>query len=201
MKLFTNIQVWIWVLTTLLVINMAITGSILWHQHRRPDFPSALHDQQRMTERKNHPMGSKQWKERMKFTPEQWQKLEAGRNDFFRISEPIVKMLDENQQALFIELNKESPDMLWLDSLAEESGFLHTQLRKESVRHLISVKEITTPEQYEKMSEMMKHWMFPGHLRPGLQGPPIHGRQGQMFLRKDRNPDTCLKKHNKSENN
>ncbi|NLN96385.1 MAG: periplasmic heavy metal sensor [Bacteroidales bacterium] len=177
MKLFSNIQIWIWVLATLLVVNMAVTGSILWHQHKKPDFPSSPRTQRMMPERKYIPMGSQKWKEEMDFTTEQWKKLEAGLSDFFKISQSILQKLNENQNALFEEINNQTPDLQLLDSLADELGYLHAQLRKESARHLLSVKAITTPEQYEKMSKIIGHWMSPMHLRPGLYGGHRRNRE------------------------
>jgi len=55
------------------------------------------------------------------------------------------------------ELKKEEPSISETDRLAEEIGELHTEMTKSLVAHLLEIKEILTPEQFEKMASREHH--------------------------------------------
>lgn len=176
MKYFTNKEVWIWILAALLVINIAVTVTILWRQYRLPEPVERFPHPKEMSD-KRPPKGFGKWHEKMGFTPEQDEKLKAERDRFLKISGEIFNKLRENQDSLFAEMKRETADTLVLFRLADETGQLHARLRKESVKHILITKSLTTPEQFEKMTEMMKQWMQPGpHMEPGRQRQFRHGR-------------------------
>lgn len=161
MKYFTNREVWIWVLAALLVINLATTGTILWRQYRMSAPPEHIpFPHNRPDDRP--PRGAGMRHEHMDFTPEQDEKLKVERDRFFNKSRVIIQRLRENQDSIFAEMNHEIVDTLLLFRLADETGLLQAQLRKEAIIHILETKELTSPEQFEKLSEMMKRWMQPG---------------------------------------
>lgn len=188
MKIFTNKEIWIWILASLLVINVAITTTILWKQSQ---------DEKNLLPPKRVPgmnigdkpeKGFTKWHESMGFTEEQSKKLKELRNEFKSNSEAIFKKLNENQHQIFLELDSDEPNLTRLDSLIEQTGKIHTEMRRQSVEHMLSIKAITNPEQYDQMLGMMKDWMF--------RGPGMHQRQFRHQGGRHAMKDTCSNENN-----
>lgn len=183
MKLFTNKEIWIWILASLLVINLAITATILWRQNAydlKPPPPPGM--RMKPADDKPHE-GFGKWHEKMGFTEEQSRKLKALRDEFRTNSDAILNLLNENQHKIYLELDSDEPKLFKLDSLITETGNIHSRMRKESVEHMLKIREITTPEQYDQMLDMMKDWMFRG---PGMHPQQRKHRNGKPLLK-----DTC----------
>jgi Spy/CpxP family protein refolding chaperone len=183
MNIFTTKEAWIWALASLLVITMAILGTMLWQRYSDADYKSPAPDLQELSEKKGSKKGYGKWREKMGFTPEQDIQLKDLRDEFREVSSGIFKTLSENQHQIFEELDQENPDQEKLDRLAVETGQLHAQLRKETIQHMLAIKAVTTPEQYQKMAEMIQQWMFPPRFG--------HQQQRQHRHRKMAPHDTC----------
>lgn len=176
-KLFSNKDVWIWGLASVLVITMAILGTMLWRQYyQHHETESRVADQEKSNEKKPSKYSYSKWREKMGFTEGQEEKLKELWTDYRQETKSIFEDLRENQEHIFIALNEDIPNDDTLTMLAEETGRLHAALRKETIKHLIAIKAITNQEQYEKMAEMMKMWMFPGNF----------GQSDRWSKRKDR---------------
>jgi len=183
MRIFTNKEAWIWALASLLVITMAILGTMLWQRYSDAGYKSPAPDSKEISMNKGSEQGYGKWREKMGFTPEQNMQLKELRNEFREASSGIFKNLSENQQQIFEELDQENPDQEKLDRLAIETGQLHAQLRKETIQHMLAIKAVTTPGQYEKMAEMIQQWIFPPRFG--------HQQQGQHRHRRMAPHDTC----------
>jgi Spy/CpxP family protein refolding chaperone len=156
MKTITSKIFWIWLLAILLAINLALSATLIW-QIRHPE-----KDRSADTAKKSEQCDSKEsrgsWYKKMGLTPEQEEQMKALRDEFKSTSTEMFKALNANQQAIFDELNSETPNLLNLEKLTDETGRLHAMMRKASVEHGLAIKEITSPEQYTKMLEMMQEW-------------------------------------------
>jgi len=80
------------------------------------------------------------------------------------------------------EMDKESPDPKIVDKLIDEIGACRTQMQKGRTHHLLAVKKILTPEQWQKGRAMLMHHreqMREGRGerggRPGKEGGWSHG--------------------------
>jgi len=201
MKLLTNKEIWIWILASLLVINLAATVTILWKQNKYEHKSYKKHDRDK-TKDKIFKKGFTKWHESMGFTEEQTKNLKELRNEFKTNSEEIFSQLNENQRMIFLELDSDEPDLTRLDSLMEITGNIHTNLRRQSVDHMLKIKAIVNPEQYDQMLKMMKDWMFKGpdkHLRKSKHGCGMHVEHGcdkhaKHECGKHAKDDTCMNK-------
>ncbi|MBE0662900.1 MAG: periplasmic heavy metal sensor [Bacteroidales bacterium] len=183
MKIFTNKEVWIWALASLLVITIAILGTMLWQRYSDDNHKNPSPDLIEFSEKKESEKGYGTWREKMGCTPEQNIQLKELRDEFREASSGILNKLSENQQQIFEELDHENPDHEKLDRLATETGQLHADLRKETIRHMLAIKAVTAPEQYDKMAEMIQQWIFPPRFG--------HQQKWQHRHRKMAPHDTC----------
>ncbi len=156
MKTIGSKNFWIWLLGILLAINLALSATLIWQiRYHAKDESKASSKKSEQCDSKE---GRESWYKRMGLSPEQEEQMKALRDDFKSASTEIFKTLNANQQAIFDELNSDSPDLLKLEGLTDETGRLHGLMRKASVEHSLAIKAITTPEQYTKMLEMMQEW-------------------------------------------
>lgn len=162
MKYFSHKEAWIWALASLLVITLAILGTMLWQRH----MPEKGHEETRSKEYRDadRKKSFTQWQEKMGFTPEQNEQLKELLRVYRSATGEIIGALRVTQEETFDELAKDNPDAAKLESLANRTGELHARLRKETIRHMTELKALTTPEQYEKMAAMMQQWIFPGNM-------------------------------------
>jgi hypothetical protein len=183
MKIFTNKEIWIWILASLLVINIAITATMFLQKRGFDQIPPTARDMHDTLKGKTSHSGFSKWREKMGFSEDQERELKKLRNEFKSESASIFEKLHENQQYIFTELNDEFPDPTRLDSLIKETGQLHSEMRKASVEYMLSLRDVTNEEQYLKMLEMMKEWMF--------RDPTAKHQHWQHKGGKSYNDDSC----------
>ena len=183
MKLFTLKETRIWGLASIIVILLAIIGTMLWQKYSDENVIAKLHGSKKITREITSPGGFGKWRGKMGFTPEQETALKELRDDFRDVSENIFKSLRANQEQIFEEMEKDDPDIKKLNHLADETGQLYARMRKETIQHMLAIKAVTTPEQYEKMAEMMQQWMFPRQIE--------HGRHRQYRQQRTGAGDDC----------
>jgi Spy/CpxP family protein refolding chaperone len=174
MKLFTIKEAWIWAMVSIIVILLAIIGTMMWQRYYDDLSTEPTSDKNELTKENQHQRGFGRWREQMGFTPEQDEQLKELREEFREVSGVFFKNLRANQQQIFGEMEKDTPDKELLNRLAEETGQLHAAMRKATISHMLAIKEITTPEQYKKMAEMMQQWMMPGAAEPRRQRQHRH---------------------------
>lgn len=183
MKIFTNKEAWIWALASLLIITMAILGTMLWQRYDGSENFSQSTKSGELRQEKHIRKGYGKWREKMGFTHEQDIKLKELRDEYRDATRVIFENLQANQEMIFKELENNAPDAGKLEELADRTGKLHADLRKETIRHMLAIKAVTTSVQYEKMAEMIQQWIFP----PGFG----HQQQWQQRHKKTPPHDTC----------
>jgi hypothetical protein len=92
--------------------------------------------------------------------------------------------LQENYRIIMKELSTPTPNRQYLDSIAQEIGRLHVEQQQATIEHFITLSQVCTPEQYEKLQQIFKHNMFRGQ-RPH----DIEPRRMRMTERGNRNTD------------
>ncbi len=107
-------------------------------------------------------------REALDLSDEQFEQLQALKTEHREEMQGNREAVQALRAEVKTELKKDSPSSSETDRLAEEIGDLHTEMTKSLVAHLLEIKEILTPEQFEKM----------GELHQGRRGGQ-NGRQGR----------------------
>jgi len=92
-------------------------------------------------------------------TTEQYQKVLVQNDRTFRLYNLVLDMMCENNVALLEELSKPEVNAIALDSLARKYGVLSSSLRKHTIDYFVNVKNICTPEQQKRLTEIFKEMM------------------------------------------
>lgn len=174
MNYFTQSRGFKLVTILLLILNLAILVTVVFRVTPlyRPE--KSVH------EKKVSPPHFLQ--EKLQLTPEQVAEFEELRTEFDSIRKKIRKEMAEQRDLIVSELTKENPDTTYLSELTYIYGQLHSQMKMETIDHLLSLKEICSPEQQEELYLMFKdmikkegrHWKgkHRKHHRSEKDNPP-----------------------------
>jgi hypothetical protein len=145
MNYFLKYRFAIWTIVILSIIILSSVGTILFFRLTdRPDMPK---DQ---NEKKRNQIGQFFRKE-LKLSKKQEMAFRVSRHKFYQNSKIIFDSLEKKRILMIRELSKPQPDTLLLYRIADEMGVLHGNLRRETVRNLLQLRSICTPEQIKKL--------------------------------------------------
>lgn len=150
MNYFGTKKILIWSLVILLAINISAIGTIVYfiysgrqifhREHVMKDPPHFL-------------------RERLKMDEDQGKWLTDHHMKFREETRVIVEQLKQKRQEMHTEMMQEEPDQQKLDSLIDEYGRLHANLKKETIDHFMEIKMNCSPEQREHLDQFLKELM------------------------------------------
>ena len=115
---------------------------------------------------------------------------EAKLKEIHAASVPAKKLhkqeLEVVRQKIKVELQKEKPSKSALNKYAAEAGSLHKQMNLAAIDHLLKVKAVLTPEQFNKLSErgfIGGPGGGPDRDKARMMHKPRDGRDGEKFRR------------------
>lgn len=88
------------------------------------------------------------------FTDEQVEKLNWLDRNLQSNYQRVLQMLCQNRYKLLNELAKPDPSGKELNNISRMIGRLHWALKNQTVRHLMNVKKVCTPEQTQKLNKI-----------------------------------------------
>ncbi|MBW6491763.1 MAG: hypothetical protein K0B15_11290 [Lentimicrobium sp.] len=112
------------------------------------------------------------------FTDEQAEELKISRDMLRQNINPHFGEIKRMNQILIDEVLKEEPDTLLIESLCREIGENHAQMRYHSAKHLIEMRTIATPDQYDKLEGFFREMIMRDESKRG-EGPRRRHRWGQ----------------------
>ncbi len=174
MEIFTKKTTLLWVLITLTTLNLVLMTMFWIYKPERPfSYREKSPNEFRPADsaRKNKEW---QWQKEIGLDSAQHKKLQLLRKDYKKIAGELMTQMGQKQREIFEELQKETPDTVRLNAMAEETGRLHAGMRRESIKHILEIKSITTPDQQKRIMKFMQKHM-PGDARQG--GPPKFRRE------------------------
>ncbi len=106
----------------------------------------------------------------LNLTPEQQEQIKKQRNEQAQKTKALRNRLQAKRKQLREELEKQAVDKNKIDSLVVEIKSLMGQQLEHRVERVISMSEILTPEQFEKMKEKRKQKQRKMKQRRGQRG-------------------------------
>lgn len=104
----------------------------------------------------------------LNLSPEQEAKFETLRKDYAEQTRTNRMSLQENYRIIMKELSTPSPNRQYLDSIAQEIGRLHVEQQESTIDHFLTLRQVCTPEQYEKLQQIFKRNMFRDSRQPDM---------------------------------
>ncbi|NTW24593.1 MAG: periplasmic heavy metal sensor [Lentimicrobium sp.] len=89
--------------------------------------------------------------EELGFSETQQSDFRDSRQRFKADAKPLFSEIRQLNSLLIEEIIKESPDQSKLDGISSQTGALHSKVKQLTIKHLLEVKAIATPQQQEKL--------------------------------------------------
>jgi hypothetical protein len=158
MNYFLKYRVAIWAIVILSVIILSSIGTLFFFKlHHRPD---RFKDE----DSRRHDQIGQFFKNELKLSPDQEKAFKGFRRQFFQNSRAIFDSLEKKRILMIEELGKEKPDSITLFRISDEMGVLHSKLKRATVRNLLSLRSVCTPEQIKKLNTINRELI-------GAEGP------------------------------
>jgi hypothetical protein len=141
MNYFLKYKFVVWTVIILLVMVVTVVGTMVYmrYAHRPENWGKRGPD--------------RLWQD-LKLTPKQDSLFNASRGDFFKSSKPIFDSLEVERQKMLAEFSKPNPDTAILYTVADNMGKLHTQMKRNTIVHLLKLRGYCNPEQVEILKKI-----------------------------------------------
>jgi Spy/CpxP family protein refolding chaperone len=135
------------IIILLLLLNLATIGTILYNKYHHAGGDKSIV----LSAEGNNLLNSHFIKETVGFDQKQMQLFRNANLEFRPKANSIVIQIDTLKNRMFSELKKPKADTVKLNALADRTGFLHAELKRETNRFYLKIKTICTPEQLNKL--------------------------------------------------
>ena len=144
-------KILIWIVAILLATNLSVGISYLFHKQQEKKIVEQVEEdaieipsQQR----------TRFFREQLNLQPQQVEIFRELNRNFNRTAWQINHRLENLRIAMVNEMGETKPDSQKLENISEEIGMLHTRLKNETISYYLSMKEVCTEEQKEKLNEI-----------------------------------------------
>lgn len=172
MNILTKNRMLVGAVILLIAINLATLGTIAFKRKQVIPPPQARENQM--------PRHSRMIAKELNLSTGQEVKLDELRKVYSKQTQENKIALRNHYRMIMRELSSEIPNEQFLDSVAVEIGKLHVEQQRATIEHFLTLREVCSLEQYEKLQQIFKHRMFNEPRRDMEQ------RRQQMNLRRQR---------------
>lgn len=144
-----NIKYWKWAVVLLSVLNLFTIGSLLYHYYQEKNEPKAVV----INNGAGNALNKQFFRYQVGFDEDQMDKFRTINRTYNPVANDIVLTIDSLKNALFTELNKTPRDSAKLETLSNQIGEYHAQLKKNTNNYYLQIQSIATPEQQETIKQ------------------------------------------------
>ena len=177
-------KILVWSVIILLVMNLSIIGSIIWHinQPVRPFPQQDIHGILPEDQQPDHPMMRLRLYKELDLSKDQITQFDKIHEQFRAQAHQIAVNLTFLRDEMLNELMKENPDQKYLNQLADDIGMAHRDLKILTSHFFLDVKRICNKDQTVKLEKF---------FRSVMQADPPPGQRrgtGNQYRRGKRGP-------------
>lgn len=160
-------RIWFWIMIALIIINIVALTTLIYHKNRMssvPPVPPAVENPE--FRGMNYFL-----RHELNLSEVQFKEFVKLRRANMRKTASLMIEINEKRNQMLDEISNDEPVDRKINKLAEEIGELHEELKLETFRHFLDLKEICTPEQQVKLNrffmEVKERTPRPRYNRPG----------------------------------
>ena len=142
-----NNKTLIGIVVLLLILNLTTVGTILYNKYKKGAEDKSIV----LNEAGNNMLNCHFIKESVGFDQKQMQAFRTANLEFRPKANRIIAQIDTLKNSMFSELKKTKSDTLKLNALANQTGALHAELKRETNRFYLKIKTMCSPEQLKKL--------------------------------------------------
>ena len=140
-----------WIIVVLLATNLSMGISFLYHKQQDKIFMEQLEEAaiEVPSERR-----TRFFREQLNLGQDQMDIFRELNRNYNKTAWRVTHQLEALRAEMVRELGKENPREKTLDSISEQIGKLHTNLKKETIDYYMQMKEVCNEEQQIKLNEI-----------------------------------------------
>ncbi|ULB35785.1 MULTISPECIES: hypothetical protein [Proteiniphilum] len=138
----------IWVIALLVVLNLTTIGTIFYHNRQVKDNEAAV-----VIDESRAPLTGRYFRQTLRFDDEQMNAFRKANRQFQPQANLLIYEMDSLKTEMFIELNREQPDTIRLNSISDHIGRHHAELKKITNDFYLSIKSVCDSAQCYRLQE------------------------------------------------
>lgn len=140
-------KILVWTVVLLILLNLSTLGTILYHNYQEKNKTESIVIGQENQTRLN----GRFFRHEMGFDHEQMSVFRTANQQFQPRVSTIIAQLDSLKLESYQQLNSTAPDTLQLNQLSEQIGALHSELKKETNRFYMTLRNVCDETQAEQL--------------------------------------------------
>jgi hypothetical protein len=176
---FSQNRILIWVILFLLLLNISAISSIIYHRVSESRNTSFIRQTPFQSDGRMRGEG-RFLRDFLELEPEQFKQFGMARHAFQTKAWDITQELREKKIEFLKELNQKTPDTSKIQQISEDIGNLHKDLRLETGKYYLELREICDKEQQQKLY----HFFMQTFERPDMVPHPGRGRDMHQRMMK-----------------
>lgn len=144
-------KTFIWIIAILLATNLSMGISFLYHKHQDKQLLEQMEETNIVVPAQRR---TRFFREQLNLGHNQMDTFRKLNQTFNRTAWDITHQLEFLRIEMVSELGKDNPNKKKLDSISNEIGKLHTQLKKETIDYYMSMREECNETQRKKLNEI-----------------------------------------------
>ena len=145
-----------WILIFLVLVNLAALGTYFFFPRGQKAMVNC--DEEMMS-------AGCLYQNQLDLTDEQAKQVDILSKAYMQVSGPIAEAIKSTRGEILDEISATAPDTTNLDQLSEELSRLQNQLQRENIKHYMALKEVCSPDQAMRLSNLYRQ----------LYGCPMQG--------------------------
>ena len=138
-----------WAIAILVILNVSTIATIVYHNyHEKIENQNIVLDTQGQ-----NPLNGRYFRQTIGFNDSQMEVFRTVNHKFRPNANSIIIKIDSLKKEMFAEIKKPVSDTVRLNTLAQETGNLHAQLKRETNQFYLKIKAVCTPLQLEKLQD------------------------------------------------
>ena len=149
MKPELKIKILSWAVVALALLNLSTVAGIYYYLHTDQISEDNIRLEMNFVQ-----MSGRDFRDSLKLSPQQMDEFRPINNKFRRSARDFKISLDKARDEMFIELNKDNPDLEICNKLSAEMGRLHKDLKEITCLYYLDVKQLCDTEQKKKLEKL-----------------------------------------------
>ena len=170
MNYFTKKRLVVLLIVFLLIINVAAISTIVFHRY-------FISDRVFGEKKIENPVGF--MRKALSLDSKQEKIFKSLNSDYQKKSAKTLKSLKMKRVEMLEEISLPDPNIEQLDKIADEIGVLHADLKKQTIKNFLDMKENCTPEQQQKFKQMYRRILMGKGHEMELKDRKFKNRQGE----------------------
>lgn len=141
----------IWIIVILVATNLSMAVSFWYHRHQETKAAAEVSAQQQEIPSEQR---TRFFREQLNLSPDQLDVFRELNREFNRSARRESDELEELRLQMVEEMGKDSPSQERLDSIAQEVGGHHSELKEITMNYYLKMKAICDSDQQEKLKEI-----------------------------------------------